>query len=157
MHAFLLSFRYLIYRSKKKKIIYRKSIGVNILETGDRIGGGAVPLSYHPFLFHVQVVICSGGGTDGALRIIRNGIGIHQQALLDMPGIRGTSIALAKLQSSLSLLFPSSFDALVSCPSLGIWALSQSLNGATSVLCVSFVGQTGFLAINGENVSSTSS
>lgn len=35
-----------------------------------------------------QVVTCSGIGKDGSLRIIRNGIGITEQASADLPGIK---------------------------------------------------------------------
>ncbi|CAG8488774.1 3015_t:CDS:10, partial [Ambispora gerdemannii] len=36
-----------------------------------------------------QIVTCSGGYQDGTLRIIRNGVGITDQATLEMRGIRG--------------------------------------------------------------------
>ena len=36
-----------------------------------------------------QVVTCSGGGLDGSLRIVRNGIGVVEQALVELPGIKG--------------------------------------------------------------------
>jgi DNA damage-binding protein 1 len=35
-----------------------------------------------------QVVTCSGGSKDGTLRVIRNGIGITEQAAVDLPGIK---------------------------------------------------------------------
>jgi DNA damage-binding protein 1 len=35
-----------------------------------------------------QVVTCSGGGKDGSLRVIRNGIGISEQASVELPGIK---------------------------------------------------------------------
>ncbi len=35
-----------------------------------------------------QVVTCSGMGKDGSLRVIRNGIGITEQASADLPGIK---------------------------------------------------------------------
>ncbi len=35
-----------------------------------------------------QVVTCSGVGKDGSLRIIRNGIGISEQAMAEFPGIK---------------------------------------------------------------------
>lgn len=35
-----------------------------------------------------QVVTCSGMGKDGSLRVIRNGIGISEQASVDLPGIK---------------------------------------------------------------------
>lgn len=32
---------------------------------------------------------CSGAFKEGSLRIIRNGIGIHEHATIDLPGIKG--------------------------------------------------------------------
>ena len=36
-----------------------------------------------------QVVTCSGTGKDGSIRVVRNGIGIHEQANVEIPGIKG--------------------------------------------------------------------
>ncbi|KDO31423.1 hypothetical protein SPRG_04038 [Saprolegnia parasitica CBS 223.65] len=36
-----------------------------------------------------QVVTCSGAYKDGSLRVIRNGIGINEQAATELPGIKG--------------------------------------------------------------------
>ena len=36
-----------------------------------------------------QLVTCSGVGRNGSLRIVRNGVGIHEQAVLELPGIKG--------------------------------------------------------------------
>lgn len=36
-----------------------------------------------------QLVTCSGAGKDGSLRIVRNGVGIDEQATLEMPGVKG--------------------------------------------------------------------
>ncbi|KXJ05934.1 DNA damage-binding protein 1, partial [Exaiptasia diaphana] len=36
-----------------------------------------------------QLVTCSGVSKEGSLRIIRNGIGIHEHATIDLPGIMG--------------------------------------------------------------------
>jgi DNA damage-binding protein 1 len=41
------------------------------------------------FLFLIQLVTCSGANKEGSLRIIRNGIGIHEHATIDLPGIMG--------------------------------------------------------------------
>ena len=38
---------------------------------------------------HPQVVTCSGAGVDGSLRVVRNGIGVVEQALVELPGIKG--------------------------------------------------------------------
>ena len=37
-----------------------------------------------------QLVTCSGAYKEGSLRIIRNGIGIHELASIDLPSIKGT-------------------------------------------------------------------
>lgn len=36
-----------------------------------------------------QLITCSGGHKNGSLRIIRNGIGIHESANVELPGIKG--------------------------------------------------------------------
>ncbi len=36
-----------------------------------------------------QVVMCSGTKADGSLRIVRNGIGINEQASVELHGING--------------------------------------------------------------------
>ncbi|CAG2121468.1 unnamed protein product, partial [Medioppia subpectinata] len=36
-----------------------------------------------------QLITCSGAFKEGSLRIIRNGIGIQEQATIDLPGIKG--------------------------------------------------------------------
>jgi len=36
-----------------------------------------------------QIVTCSGAFKDGSLRIIRNGIGINEQASIELPGVKG--------------------------------------------------------------------
>jgi DNA damage-binding protein 1 len=68
-----------------------------------------------------QVVTCSGAFKDGSLRVIRNGIGINEQAAIEMPGVKGIW----------SLRFQGSFD---------------------DCLVVTFVGETRFLKINGEEL-----
>ena len=40
-------------------------------------------------IFIMQLVTCSGANKEGSLRIIRNGIGIHEHATIDLPGIMG--------------------------------------------------------------------
>lgn len=35
---------------------------------------------------------CSGAYKEGSLRIIRNGIGIHEHANIDLPGIKGAKV-----------------------------------------------------------------
>ncbi|XP_046643566.1 DNA damage-binding protein 1-like [Daphnia pulicaria] len=75
-----------------------------------------------------QLVTCSGAYKEGSLRIIRNGIGIHEQASIDLPGIKG------------------------------IWALKMGSSGNPSVddtVVLSFVGQTRVLMLNGEEMEET--
>ena len=36
-----------------------------------------------------QVVTCSGAGADGSVRIVRSGIGLLEQAAVELPGIKG--------------------------------------------------------------------
>lgn len=73
-----------------------------------------------------QLVTCSGGYKEGSLRIIRNGIGIHEHASIDLPGIKG------------------------------IWPLCVGSNEPyDNMLVLSFVGQTRVLMLNGEEVEET--
>jgi hypothetical protein len=36
-----------------------------------------------------QMVACSGAFQDGSLRVVRNGIGVHEAASMDLPGEAG--------------------------------------------------------------------
>ncbi|KAL1525255.1 hypothetical protein AB1Y20_020120 [Prymnesium parvum] len=36
-----------------------------------------------------QVVTCTGAGKDGSIRVVRNGIGINEQARVELPGVKG--------------------------------------------------------------------
>eukprot|EP00873_Tetraselmis_striata_P003032 jgi/Tetstr1/423296/TSEL_013995.t1 len=66
-----------------------------------------------------QVVTCSGVDSDGSLRIVRNGIGINEQANVELPGIKG------------------------------IWSLrASSADSYDKYLVVTFVGETRVLAMN---------
>ena len=72
-----------------------------------------------------QLVTCSGGYKEGSLRIIRNGIGIHELASIDLPGIKG------------------------------MWPLRMGCGTDKSLdntLVLSFVEQTRILTISGEEV-----
>lgn len=69
-----------------------------------------------------QVVTCSGVYTDGSLRVIRNGIGINEQASVDLPGVKG------------------------------MWTLKTASSSAyDNFLVVTFIGETRVLAINEED------
>ncbi|XP_006772800.1 PREDICTED: DNA damage-binding protein 1 isoform X2 [Myotis davidii] len=73
-----------------------------------------------------QLVTCSGAFKEGSLRIIRNGIGIHEHASIDLPGIKG------------------------------LWPLrSDPTRETDDTLVLSFVGQTRVLMLNGEEVEET--
>ncbi|XP_051952835.1 DNA damage-binding protein 1 [Xyrauchen texanus] len=72
------------------------------------------------------LVTCSGAFKEGSLRIIRNGIGIHEHASIDLPGIKG------------------------------LWPLrSESSRDTDDMLVLSFVGQTRVLMLSGEEVEET--
>ena len=38
---------------------------------------------------HIQVVTCSGFGRNGSLRLVRSGVGINEQASIDLAGVKG--------------------------------------------------------------------
>ena len=68
---------------------------------------------------HVQVVMCSGVMKDGSLRVVRNGIGMIEQASVELPGIKG------------------------------MWNLrATNMDAYDKYLVLSFVGETRVLAIN---------
>ncbi|KAG1672861.1 DNA damage-binding protein 1 [Nymphon striatum] len=70
-----------------------------------------------------QLVTCSGAYKDGSLRIIRNGIGIHEHATTDLPGIKG------------------------------MWPLRVDSDGVhDNILVLSFVGQSRIFKLVGEEV-----
>uniref|UniRef100_A0A8B9LRQ7 DNA damage-binding protein 1 n=1 Tax=Astyanax mexicanus TaxID=7994 RepID=A0A8B9LRQ7_ASTMX len=72
------------------------------------------------------LVTCSGAFKEGSLRIIRNGIGIHEHASIDLPGIKG------------------------------LWPLRSEAGRETDdMLVLSFVGQTRVLMLSGEEVEET--
>lgn len=73
-----------------------------------------------------QIVTCSGAYDDGTIRVVRSGIGINEQASVEMPGVKG------------------------------IWSLSDASSSYDHFLVVSFVGQTRFLAITDEEIEETS-
>ncbi|ELU03057.1 hypothetical protein CAPTEDRAFT_148808 [Capitella teleta] len=72
-----------------------------------------------------QLVTCSGGYKEGSLRIIRNGIGIHEHATIDLPGIKG------------------------------MWPLRVDSPTQDDMIVLSFVGQTRVLLLSGEEVEET--
>ncbi|KAM0860241.1 hypothetical protein ACQ4PT_046665 [Festuca glaucescens] len=69
-----------------------------------------------------HVVTCSGAFKDGSIRVVRNGIGINEQASVELQGISG------------------------------LWSLKSSFNGPYMYLVVSFISETRFMAMNMEDV-----
>ncbi|KJE89467.1 UV-damaged DNA binding protein, variant [Capsaspora owczarzaki ATCC 30864] len=66
-----------------------------------------------------QVVTCSGAFKDGSLRVVRNGVGIEEQATIELPGIKG------------------------------IWSLKPTEAALyRSILVVSFIGETRLLGMS---------
>lgn len=70
-----------------------------------------------------EVVTCSGAFKDGSLRIVRNGIGINEQASLALPGIKG------------------------------MWALSSSSAAHETHVVLSFISETRVLAMLDDELS----
>ncbi|XP_072969615.1 DNA damage-binding protein 1 [Typha angustifolia] len=69
-----------------------------------------------------QVVTCSGAYKDGSLRVVRNGVGINEQASVELQGIKG------------------------------LWSLRSSTNDPyDTFLVVSFISETRILAMNIED------
>ncbi|CAN6454562.1 unnamed protein product [Victoria cruziana] len=69
-----------------------------------------------------QVVTCSGAFKDGSLRVVRNGIGINEQASVELQGIKG------------------------------MWSLRSSTDDPyDTFLVVSFISETRILAMNSED------
>lgn len=69
-----------------------------------------------------QVVTCSGAFKDGSIRVVRNGIGINEQASVELQGIKG------------------------------LWSLKSSFSDLYDMyLVVSFISETRFLAMNMED------
>jgi len=73
-----------------------------------------------------QVVTCSGTMKDGSLRVVRNGIGINEQAAVELPGIKG------------------------------LWSLRESFDAEfDKYLVQSFLGETRVLEITEEELGET--
>jgi len=69
-----------------------------------------------------QIVTCSGAFKDSTIRVVRNGIGLNELATIDLPTIKG------------------------------LWALKGNKGDFDEFLCVTFIGDTRFLSIVGEEV-----
>uniref|UniRef100_A0AAX7U5P4 DNA damage-binding protein 1 n=1 Tax=Astatotilapia calliptera TaxID=8154 RepID=A0AAX7U5P4_ASTCA len=96
-----------------------------LLEKEELMDGTVVLKDLHVELLG-ELVTCSGAFKEGSLRIIRNGIGIHEHASIDLPGIKG------------------------------LWPLRSEAGRETDdMLVLSFVGQTRVLMLSGEEVEET--
>jgi DNA damage-binding protein 1 len=70
-----------------------------------------------------HIVTCSGAYKDGSLRLIRSGIGIHEQASVELPGIKG------------------------------IWSLAAGEGSFDKYLVQAFIGETRIFGINDQELS----
>lgn len=68
---------------------------------GPQHGGPGAGRVQEPSL-SLQLVTCSGAFKEGSLRIIRNGIGIHEHASIDLPGIKGSLLVRVGCRSYLN-------------------------------------------------------
>ncbi|XP_077517373.1 DNA damage-binding protein pic [Amblyomma americanum] len=87
-----------------------------------------------------QLVTCSGAFKEGSLRIIRNGIGIHEHASIDLPGIKG--------------MWPLRVGSAVAAH-LGDGKNVGESAERDNTLVLSFVRQTRVLMLSGEEVEET--
>jgi len=86
-----------------------------------------------------QIVTCSGAFKDGSLRVVRNGVGINEQASLEIPGVSGVWAVKRDVPSSMDLEEESSS--------------SEQEEGQHNMLAISLIGQTHFLQLEGEEMS----
>lgn len=77
----------------------------------------------------MQLVTCSGAFSNGSLRIIRSGVGIHEHASIDLPGTKA-AWAISWKPESMS---------------------SNDEPEMNNVVVLSFIGQTRFLLLAGES------
>ena len=101
----------------------------------------------------MQVITCSGVYADGSLRIVRNGIGMIEQATVELPG----------MQTADKHINTDKFSCIVGCaltchtlPAAagikGAWSLkATSMDAYDTLLVLTFVGETRVLAINAED------
>ena len=96
-----------------------------------------------------QVVTCSGIGKDGSLRVVRNGVGINEQAAVELPGIKGLW-ALRGGGGGAGGGGEATAMA-VDGPSPSLPSLPSSASAHDKYLVVTFVGETRVLAISDED------
>ncbi len=100
--------------------------------------------------YTLQVVTCSGVHADGSLRIVRNGIGMIEQATVELSGEFSLSAKAVPVHLN------SVQGASLSCSHIagmrGIWSLkATSMDAFDTFLVLTFVGETRILAINSED------
>ncbi|KAG5839933.1 hypothetical protein ANANG_G00210560 [Anguilla anguilla] len=102
-----------------------------------------------------QLVTCSGAFKEGSLRIIRNGIGIHEHASIDLPGSKvRLRFCVPPRVCRNAHLYALAFGRLH--PQIRLWPLRSEAGRETDdMLVLSFVGQTRVLMLSGEEVEET--
>ena len=102
-----------------------------------------------------QLVTCSGAFKDGSLRVIRSGVGIHEQAMLDVSGIKGvwSLHGCHSDDESGNSDTNGNFGS-----STGIDIEDSGVNGSIydKYLVQSFIGETRILSINKEEMEEVS-
>jgi hypothetical protein len=94
------------------------------------------------------IVTCSGVGKDGSLRVVRNGVGIAEQAVVDLPGIRGLWSLRPTTASPFDKFLVQSYSAETRVFSIEGDALEEAADfagfrtDAPSLLCAVLAGNT---------------
>ena len=99
----------------------------------------------------LQVVTCSGVHADGSLRIVRNGIGMIEQATVELSG---ESCARNRTMADASQTHVTRASSALSRSAglRGIWSLkATSMDAFDTFLVLTFVGETRILAINADD------
>jgi DNA damage-binding protein 1 len=96
-----------------------------------------------------QLVTCSGAFKEGSLRIIRNGIGIHELASIDLPSIKGMWPLRVGPLNTLNGMRDSELPSTASADS------SNGKRLLDNTLVMSFVEHTIVLTLTGEEVEET--
>lgn len=86
---------------------------------------------FYVFFCGFQLVTCSGAFKEGSLRIIRNGIGIHEHASIDLPGIKGLCVLILCVCLFHRLLHKS--QVYLDLNLLLIWATSTCTSGCLAL------------------------
>ena len=98
----------------------------------------------------MQVVTCSGVHADGSLRIVRNGIGMIEQATVELSG--EDSLSTMALRMSIRCASSCMLTHSRTAGMRGIWSLkATSMDAFDTFLVLTFVGETRILAINSDD------